>query len=336
MGTAPSGAAALAGMTVLDLTQVMAGPFCTMVLADLGADVIKVENPDAGDQTRRSWGRAGLGEDSRAFMSLNRNKRSATLDLKSAEGLATFHTLVRDADVVVENWRPGVAARLRVDYDTLAEINPGLIYASISGFGQTGPYADRPGYDLIAQAMAGIMSITGEPGGPPVKSGIPLADLGGGLFSAIGILAAWCHKLRTGRGQRVEASLFESALALAVWESTEYWDTGQVPQKLGSANRMSAPYQALATRDGYVTVGANNERLWRRLCAALDLEPLIEDPRFSTNEGRMEHRAELATALEERLAERDTGEWVHLLLAAGVPAGPIQDYRQVLEEDKHA
>jgi crotonobetainyl-CoA:carnitine CoA-transferase CaiB-like acyl-CoA transferase len=332
-GQQPGGA--LAEMTVLDLTQVMAGPFCTMVLADLGADVIKVENPEAGDQTRRSWGRSDNGEDSRAFLALNRNKRSITLDLKSAEGLAQFHGLVRNADVVVENWRPGVAARLGVDYETLSALNSSLVYASISGFGQTGPYADRPGYDLIAQAMTGVMSITGEPDGRPVKSGLPVADLGSGLFCVIGILAAWISSRQTGVGQQVETSLFESALALAVWESTEFWDSGQVPQKLGSANRMSAPYQALATKDGFVTVGANNDRLWRRLCAALDLEHLIDDARFRTNVDRMSRRAELVAELEQRLAQRTTGEWVDLLLAAGVPAGPIQDYRHVLEDDPH-
>lgn len=331
--TAPPGA--LAGMRVLDLTQVMAGPFCTMVLADLGADVIKVENPDAGDQTRRSWGRSGIGEDSRAFLSLNRNKRSVVLDLKSEEGRADFLALVADADVVVENWRPGVAERLGVGWDVLREVNPALVYASISGFGKTGPYADRPGYDLVAQAMTGVMSITGEPDGRPVKSGIPVADLGSGLFCAVGILAAWTSARRTGVGQAVETSLFESALALAVWESTEFWDTGRTPAKLGSANRMSAPYQALATRDGHVTVGANNDRLWRRLCSALDLEHLVTDPRFATNVGRMAHLPDLVVALEERLVERDTDEWVQVLLGAGVPAGPIQDYRQVLTEDPH-
>ncbi len=330
-----AGPGALSGMTVLDLTQIMAGPFCTMVLADLGADVIKIENPDGGDQTRRSWGRSGKGEDSRAFMSLNRNKRSVVLDLKSAAGRKDFHRLCATADVVVENWRPGVAAKLGVDYETLRAINPRLVYASVSGFGLSGPYADRPGYDLVAQAMSGVMSITGEPDGRPVKSGIPVADLGAGMFCAIGILAAWASARESGQGQQVETSLFESALALAVWESTEFWDTGRVPQKLGSANRMSAPYQALATRDGYITIGANNDRLWRRLCAALELENLLDDPRFRTNPDRMAHRAELAAALEERFVGRDTDSWVELLLAAGVPAGPIQDYGQVLTEDPH-
>jgi crotonobetainyl-CoA:carnitine CoA-transferase CaiB-like acyl-CoA transferase/enoyl-CoA hydratase/carnithine racemase len=322
-------AGALAGMTVLDLTQVMAGPFCTMILADLGADVVKVENPESGDQTRSAFAHPG------AFRALNRNKRSVTLDLKSDEGRATFHELTRSADVVVENWRPGVAARLGVDYPTLRPLNPGLIYASVSGFGQTGPYADRPGYDLIAQAMAGVMSVTGEQGDRPVKSGIPIADLGAGLFTAVGVLAAWASRQRTGQGQYVETSLFEAAVALSVWESTEFWATGEAPQALGSAHRMSAPYQALATRDGFVTVGANNERLWQRLCQALDAPELAGDPRFAHNDDRMAHRPELVVELERRLAADDTAAWVQRLLAAGVPAGPIQDYRQVLEEDPH-
>ena len=326
---------ALAGMTVLDLSQVMAGPYCTMVLADLGADVVKIENPTSGDQSRRSWGRSGTGDDSMAFMSLNRNKRSVALDLKSTQGREAFHRLVETADVVVENWRPGVAARLGVDYATLSALNPRLVHASITGFGTTGPYSDRPGYDLIAQAMSGVMSITGEPGGAPVKSGLPVADLGSGLFCAVGIIAAWASAQRTGRGQQVETSLFESALALAVWESTELWDTGTVPQKLGSANRMSAPYQALATADGHVTVGANNQRLWERLCTAMGLEHLTADPRFAENVDRMANRAELVAVLEEVTREHSTEHWVEVLLAAGVPAGPIQDYRQVLEEDPH-
>lgn len=328
-------ASALAGMRVLDLTQVMAGPFCTMVLADLGADVIKIESPDSGDQTRRSWGQAIAGQDSPAFLALNRNKRSVCLDLKSDQGRAQLYRLVRDADVVVENWRPGVAARLAIDYQTLAAINPALVYASISGFGQTGPYANRPGYDLIAQAMAGVMSVTGEPGGAPVKSGLPISDLSAGLYCACGILAAVMARRRTGKGQYVETSLFEAALALAVWESTEYFASGNVPQPLGSAHRMTAPYQALRTRDGYVTVGANNQRLWLRLCAALGLEELASDERFAGNLQRMRNRGQLASLLEGRLAERDTAEWVDVLLEAGVPAGPIQDYREVLEQDPH-
>jgi crotonobetainyl-CoA:carnitine CoA-transferase CaiB-like acyl-CoA transferase len=328
-------AGALDGLRVLDLTQVMAGPFCTMLLADLGADVIKIENPRAGDQTRRSWGYAVHGEDSRAFLALNRNKRSVCLDLKEPDDLAAFLRLVESADVVVENFRPGVTKRLGVDYETLAARNPRLIYASVSGFGQTGPYAERPGYDLIAQAMSGVMSITGTPDGTPVKCGLPVGDLGAGMFCALGIVSAVHARQRTGEGQYVETSLFEAALAMSVWESTEYWATGNVPQALGSANRMSAPYQALRTKDGYLTLGANNERLWQRLCAALELTGLLTDPRFVTNSDRMTNRDELAAELEARLASATTDEWVALLLDAGVPAGPIRDYRYVLDEDPH-
>jgi crotonobetainyl-CoA:carnitine CoA-transferase CaiB-like acyl-CoA transferase len=326
---------ALDGLRVLDLTQVMAGPYCTMLLADLGADVVKIENPEDGDQTRRSWGHVVRGEDSRAFLALNRNKRSVCLDLKSAEGLADFHRLVLTADVVVENFRPGVTKRLGVDYETLSELNPRLIYASVSGFGQTGPYANRPGYDLIAQAMSGVMSITGTSGGVPVKCGLPVGDLGAGMFCAFGIVSAVLSRVHTGRGQQVETSLFEAALAMSVWESTEYWATGEVPQPLGSANRMSAPYQALRTKDGYLTLGANNERLWQRLCTALEVTHLQTDPRFVTNTDRMLNRDDLVVELEKTLVEAETDDWVALLLEVGVPAGPIRDYRQVLDEDPH-
>ena len=327
--------AALTGMRVLDLTQVMSGPFCTMILADMGADVIKIESPTAGDQTRKSWGTAVKGEDSRAFFSLNRNKRSVVLDLKSTEGREQFYELVETADVVVENFRPGVAKRLGVDADTLRARRPSLIYASISGFGQTGPYANYPGYDLIAQAMTGVMSISGEPGGAPVKSGIPVADLGAGMFCAIGILTAYVERLRSGEGQYLETSLFEAALAMSVWESTEFWATGEAPVALGSANRMSAPYQAMETADGYVTIGANNEKLWRLLCEVLGVPELLEDPRFVDNNRRMAHRPELVAALTPVFRTRGTDEWVRVLLEAGVPAGPIRNYQQVLDDDPH-
>ena len=259
---------ALADIRVLELTQVMAGPFCGQVLADMGADVIKVE-PPGGDSTRRSLGFRMGGDDTAAFLAVNRNKRSLTLDLKNDAHRAAFHRLARDADVVLENNRPGVAARLGVDYETLRELNPRLVYASISGFGQTGPYAQRPGYDLIAQGLAGVMSVTGEPDGDPVKCGIPIGDLSAGLFCAVGILSALHARERTGRGQYVDTSLFEGALALSIWESAELWATGRVPGKLGSAHRLTAPYQALRTRDGYITVGGNTQKLFERLCAVL-------------------------------------------------------------------
>lgn len=323
---------ALEGMKVVDLTQVMAGPFTTMLLADLGADVIKVEPPGGGDQTRHSWGRSGVGTDGPAFFALNRNKRSVVLDLRSDDGRAALYRLVEDADVLIENNRPGVADRLGIGYETLSALNPGLIYASISGFGQTGPYSQRPGYDLIAQGMAGVMSVTGMPEGAPVKAGVPVADMGSGLFSVYGILAAYAYKLRTGHGQRIETSLYESAIALSVWEATEYWASGNVPRATGSSHRMSAPYQAFRTADGYMTVGANNQRLWGFLCVAIGRPELEHDPRFATNPLRMQRREELAELLEAEFVTATTEEWVTRLLAGGVPAGPIADYEQMLHD----
>jgi crotonobetainyl-CoA:carnitine CoA-transferase CaiB-like acyl-CoA transferase len=325
-------AGALEGLRVLELTQVMAGPFCAQVLADMGADVVKIEPPEGGDTTRRALGFRMRGDDTAAFLAVNRNKRSLALDLKDERHRAAFHRLAGGADVVLENYRPGVAARLGADWETLRELNPRLVHASVSGFGQTGPYAMRPGFDLIAQGMAGVMSVTGEPGGEPVKCGIPISDLAAGLFCAVGILSALAARERTGRGQRVDTSLFEGALALSIWEAAELWATGRVPQPLGSAHRLTAPYQALRTRDGHITVGANNPRLWERLCAALGRTDLPDDPRFATNDARMEHRAELEEELESAFAARDTDAWVEALLDAGVPCGPIHDYRQVFED----
>ncbi len=252
---------ALAGVRVLELSQIMAGPFCGQVLADMGADVVKVE-PPSGDSTRRSLGFTMQGDDTAAFLAVNRNKRSLVLDLKDPAHQAVLGRLAEGADVLLENNRPGVAARLGADWETLSARNPRLIYASVSGFGQTGPYAQRPGYDLIAQGLSGVMSVTGEPGGDPVKCGIPIGDLSAGLFCAVAILSAVIARERTGRGQRIDTSLFEGALALSIWETAELWATGRVPAPLGSAHRLTAPYQALRTRDGHVTVGGNNQRLW--------------------------------------------------------------------------
>jgi formyl-CoA transferase len=315
----------LDGVRVIELCQVMAGPFCGQVLGDMGADVVKVEPPGTGDQTR-----VGMGE--HAFRAVNRNKRSVTLDLKRGEDVATLHRLVASADVLTESFRPGVASRIGADYETLRGVNPRLIHASISGFGQTGPYAPRPGFDLIAQAAAGVMSVTGEPGGDPVKAGVPVSDLAAGLFCAIGILSALHSRERTGEGQRIDTSLWEGALALGIWETAELWATGSAPRPLGSAHRLTAPYQALRTRDGHITVGGNNDKLWRRLCAAIGRDDLPDDPRFATNPDRMANRPALVEELERALAARTTAEWVDVLLDAGVPAGPILDYAQVVAD----
>ncbi len=307
--------AALDGLRVIELTQVMAGPFCGQVLADMGADVIKVEPPETGDQTRRSMGEA-------AFRAVNRNKRSIALDLKDAGDVAILHRLVATADVLLENYRPGVAARLGADYETLRAINPRLIYASISGFGQTGPYAQRPGFDLIAQGVAGVMSVTGEPDGNPVKCGVPVSDLSAGLFCAVGILSALAARERTGEGQQIDTSLWEGALALSIWETAELWSTGVAPQPLGSAHRLTAPYQALRTRDGHITVGGNNQKLWERLCAVIGREDLPGDPRFVTNADRMANRAALVVELEAALARPRHGALGRDAARGGRPRRP--------------
>jgi formyl-CoA transferase len=322
----------LSKIKVLDLTQVMAGPFCCQLLADMGADVTKVEPPGTGDQARHAMGFKMKGEDTAAFIAINRNKKSITLNLKKQEGREIFYRLAQNSDVLVENYRPGVARRLGIDYETLKEISPRLIHASISGFGQTGPYAGRAGYDLIAQGMSGVMSVTGEPGRPPAKSGVPISDLSAGLFCAFGILAAYVAREETGRGQYIDTSLFEGALAFSIWETAELWATGRIPQPLGSAHRLNAPYQALKTRDGYLNVGPNNQRLWTRFCEVLGREDLTQDKRFSTNEDRMNHREELVEELESVLKERDTDEWEKVLLEEGVPVGPIYNYKQVFED----
>ena len=323
---------ALDGIRVLDLTRAMAGPFCTMLLADMGADVVKVEPPGEGEMTRTMGFAAAKGDDSAAFLAIMRNKRSVTLDLKSEQGQDLFHELAADADVIVENFRPGVTKRLGVDYDTIHGINPRLIYGSISGFGQTGPHSSRAGYDLIAQGMSGVMSVTGEPGGDPVKSGVPLCDLAAGMYCALGILNAYIVRERTGQGQYVETSLFEAGLSFGVWETAELWATGRVPQALGSAHRLTAPYQALRTKDGYVTVGGNNPGLWIRLCEAIGRLELIDDERFVDNDARMRNREQLQVELERTLTTETTDTWVSRFEEAGFPGGPIYDYQQVFED----
>ena len=316
---------ALDGLRVLELTHVMAGPFCGQVLADMGADVIKVEPPGTGDSSRRSMGTG-------AFLAVNRNKRSVALDLKDPAHREAFLVLADGADVVLENNRPGVAARLGVDAETLRARNPRLVYASISGFGQTGPYAQRAGYDLIAQGLSGVMSVTGEPDGDPIKCGIPVGDLSAALFCAVGILSALAARERTGEGQVVDTSLFEGALALSIWETAELWATGRAPGKLGSAHRLTAPYQALRTADGHLTVAGNTQPHWEKLCAVIGCEELVDDARFTTNADRMANRPDLVAQLESATTRETTAHWVDALLEAGVPAGPILDYAQVVED----
>ena len=315
----------LQGIRVLDVSQVMAGPFACMMLADLGADVIKVEPPE-GDQTRSSMGFKMKGPDSMGFLNLNRNKRSVTLDLKSDEGREMFYKLAKTAHVIVENYRPGVVQRLRIDYESIKAINPKIVYASISGFGQSGPWASRPGFDLMAQAMSGVMSVTGYKGGKPVKAGVPVADIGCALFAVYGVLSAYIGAQRSGEGQHIDASLFDSIMAFSIWDMSDYWGTGVPPTPLGTSNKMSAPYQAVKARDGYFVMGATNQKLWTRLCEVLDRRDLIDHADYASVALRLKNREAMIEVLEQEFGKRDSAEWVEVLLAAGIPSGPTLSY----------
>ena len=319
----------LEGLRVLDVTQVMAGPYCAMMLADLGASVIKVE-PPGGDSTRQMPGASG--SDSPSFNAVNRGKRSIVLNLKTAEAREVFARLAQSSDIVIENYRPGVMTSLGLDYRALSGANPRLIYASISGYGQTGPERGKGGFDLIAQGVSGIMSVTGEAGGSPVKAGIPVTDLGASLFALIGILAALQHRHRTGAGQQIDTSLVDAGVALSVWEATEYFSGVGVPAALGSAHRMNAPYQAFRCSDGYITIGAANERLFRRLAPVLGHAEWAEDDAFADNARRVRNRETLANRIEAITVTRPRAHWLSLFEANDIPCGPINDYAQVFAD----
>lgn len=325
---------ALNGIRVLDLAQVMAGPYCAMLLCDLGAEVIKIEAPPGGDASRRMAGARGA--DSPAFNAVNRGKRGIVVDIRTDAGREIVRKLAAGADVLVENSRPGVLARRGLGYDELRTVNPGLVYASISGYGQTGPHAARGGFDLVAQGVSGIMSVTGEAGGAPVKAGIPVTDLGAGLFAVTGILAALHHRARTGEGQHVDTSLVEAGVALSVWEATEYFSSGRAPRPLGSAHRMSAPYQALACADGYITIGAANDALFGRLCNLLGHPEWTREPEFADDTARVANRAALAGQIEAVTKTRPRAHWLALLEEHGVPCGPINTYAEVFADEQIA
>ncbi len=321
---------ALSGLRVLDITQVMAGPYCAMLLCDMGADVIKIESP-RGDSSRRMAGAEG--NDSPGFNAVNRGKRGVVVDLKTVSGQAIVTRLARTADVLIENYRPGVMARCRLSYEELRRMNRGLIYASISGYGQTGPDSAKGGFDLVAQGVSGVMSVTGEAGRPPVKAGIPMTDLGAGLFALAGILAALHHRSRTGDGQYIDTSLVEAGVALSVWEATEYFTSGVAPQPLGSAHRMSAPYQALQCADGYITVGAANDGLFARLAELLGHPEWVTDPDFSNDTARVANHRALGGLIEAVTKARPCRHWLALLDKHGIPSGPINTYADTLTDE---
>jgi crotonobetainyl-CoA:carnitine CoA-transferase CaiB-like acyl-CoA transferase len=320
---------ALEGIRVLDVTQVMAGPFCAMQLCDMGADVIKVE-PPLGDSTRRMAGASG--RESAAFNAVNRGKRGIVLDLRTPRGQDACRRLAARADILIENSRPGVMRRFGLDYATLSQDHPALIYASISGYGQTGPDASKGGLDLIAQGVSGLMSVTGEAHRPPVKIGVPLTDLGAALFALSGVLAALHYRARTGLGQHVDTSLVEAGVALSVWESAEFFAQGVPPEPLGSAHRMIAPYQAVRCADGYITLGAATDGLFQRLCDALEHPEWTTDPDFVDNTRRVRNRAALVERIEAVTTQAPRDRWVARLDAAGVPCGPINDYAETFAD----
>jgi crotonobetainyl-CoA:carnitine CoA-transferase CaiB-like acyl-CoA transferase len=318
----------LEGAVVLDVTQVMAGPFCTLLLADMGADVIKVEKAQGGDDSR-AMGPPFIHGESAAFLAMNRNKRSVALNLKSEEGREVFRILARRSDILVENFRPGTMENLDLHYEAIHKINPSIIYCSVSGFGQTGPYRSRGGFDLVTQGMSGLISVTGHPSGSPTKVGVPISDLNAGIYAAYGILAAYVHRLKTGEGQYVDTSLLEGAVAYTFWESAIYFATGEIPESMGSAHRLNAPYQVFETMDGAISIGAANQSTWGKLCEVLGRWDLREDARFLTNADRVRHYEELAATLHPVFLQRTTAEWLAALEAARVPAGPIYNMAQV-------
>lgn len=320
----------LEGFRVLDLTRYLAGPYCTMVLAELGADVIKLERPTAGDESRRFEPKID-GESFPGIMP-NRSKRSISVDLKTPEGLELFQDLAKDADLVIENFRPGVAKKLGVDYEAMKAVREDILYCSISGFGQTGPYKHRPGFDIMAQGVCGFMRMTGD-GERPAKIGISVNDISGAMTAIYSILAAHLQRQRTGEGQYMDISLVEAGLAWTVWESGAYFGGGEVPQATGTRHRRSAPYQAFRTSDGYITIGAVHQKLWEQLVTgALDRPEWLEDSRFRTLQDRMENLDELEREIEAITSTKPTYEWIEVIDAAGVPCGPVLTYDEALED----
>jgi crotonobetainyl-CoA:carnitine CoA-transferase CaiB-like acyl-CoA transferase len=316
-------------MRVLDLTQIMSGPTCSMLLADMGADVIKVEKLPGGDDSR-GYREPLVNGVSAPFMMMNRNKRGIAVNLKHDQGRALLLRMVQHADVLVENFRGGTLDKLGLGYEALKRANPALIYCAISGYGRSGPYADKGGFDLIAQGFAGLMSITGEPGRPPAKSGNAVSDMNAGILGALGILAAYVHKLKTGKGQIVDTSLSDAALQQLYWHAAIFFATGQSSEPTGSAHILTAPYQAFEASDGWINIGGANQANWERIAEVLGHPEWREDPRFVTNSDRMAHRVELVDLMNAVLRKRTRAQWQAAFDAAGVPAGPVHTVGEAL------
>ena len=323
-------AAALENIRVVDLTRTLAGPFCTMMLGDMGADVIKIEEPERGDETR-SWTPFWNGE-STQFVSFNRNKRSLSLNLREKEGLEIVRNLAKDADVMIESFRAGALERMGLGYEEISAINPGIVYCSISGYGRTGPMAEKPGYDLIIQAYSGLMDLTGEPDGLPLRVGFSLVDLFTGMMAFGSIATALYHKQATGQGQRLEAALLDGQVAALSYHATAYMATGNVPQRMGSGHPSLVPYQSFQASDGYFILGVANQGLWERFCQGIGHSELLDDPRFKTNDDRVAHRAECVAALSGIFREKTVAEWVDIIEQCGVPCGPINRVDDVVND----
>ena len=337
---------ALEGIKVLDLSRALAGPYCTMMLADMGAEVIKLEMPGVGDDSR-SWGPPFVEGESAYFMSINRNKKSITLNMKSESSREIVTKLIKQSDVLVENFRPGAMDRLGFGYDAVKEMNPGIIYSSISGFGQDGPYRMLPGFDQVLQGMGGLMSITGEPGGPPIKVGVAIADIAGGMFAAFGIVTALFNREKTGKGQMVDVSLLDSQVAWLTYRAGAYFASGEVPQPVGSGHPVIVPYQAFRAKDVYINIAVGNDQLWQKFCKAVGLEAVMDDPQFATNAKRVENREAIVKIIGDLIVTKPGQEWLSILEDAGVPCGPIYTidkifsdpqvlHRQMMKELDHA
>jgi len=332
---AVAGTLPLQDLKVVDLTRALAGPYCTLMLGDLGADVIKIEQPGKGDETR-GWGPPFINGESVYFMSVNRNKRSLTLNLKQPDAQEILRTLIRQADVVVENFSPGTFARLGFPYSTIQQLNPRIIYCAISGFGQTGPGADRPAYDLILQGLGGLMSITGPIGGPPYKVGVPIADILAGMFAAYAVMTALYHREKTGKGQMIDTSLLDGQIGILTIQAGRYFATGQSPTWAGNRHPFIAPYELFQTADGYINVAVGNETIWHRFCVAMGLGEIETDPRFATNANRVSHRDDLLAALEPHFRTRTTTDTLRLLEAADVPCGEVRSLAGVFADPQVA
>ena len=323
---------ALEGIRVLDLTRALAGPFCTLMLGDNGADVIKIEIPGTGDDTRH-WGPPFIQEESAYFLSINRNKRSLTLNLRDPAAQDVFLRLSKDADVVVENFTPGVMGRFGLGYDEVKSVNPGIVYCSISGFGQDGPYKDRPAYDQIMQGLSGLMSITGEPDGEPQKIGLAVTDIGAGMWGSFAIMAALHHREKSGAGQYIDISMMDAQVSWLTYQAAYYFAYGEAPKRLGAAHPTLVPYQGFMCQDGkYINVAVGSERIWERFCGAMNLTHLWDDPKYATNGDRVNSRSKLVPMLQEIFLTRTVADWVADLQPASVPCGPINDIADVFAD----